>query len=78
MAQAISRKHASGRELISVCACIGNRFDLEMIAEVMERAIEQILPVFDSLINAGLIAAFKNTYRFHHDRIQEAALLAAR
>ncbi|MGC9194334.1 MAG: SpoIIE family protein phosphatase [Syntrophobacteraceae bacterium] len=73
MVQAIGRIPPAGREVITVCACIGNSFDLEIAAEVMERGIEEMLPVFDSLINAGLIAAFKNTYRFHHDRIQEAA-----
>ena len=73
MADKISRLPAAPRDLIEVCACIGNRFDVETLADTLERSSEDVLESMDELIKQGLISYSKDLYRFHHDRIQEAA-----
>jgi diguanylate cyclase (GGDEF)-like protein len=73
MAEKISRLPSDPRDLIQVCACIGNRFEIETLATVMERSIDEVLYTMDELIKQGLINYSNGLYRFHHDRIQEAA-----
>lgn len=69
----INRLDPETREVLKICACIGNRFDLDMIALMQGRSIDQILPKIRDAINEGLIGKTAHTYLFHHDRIQEAA-----
>ncbi|MDA8138979.1 MAG: AAA family ATPase, partial [Desulfobacteraceae bacterium] len=61
------------QETIKVCACIGNRFDLETLALITGRAMNKLLAGIDRLTQDGLIHRAGNLYRFSHDRIQEAA-----
>ncbi|MFA6009847.1 MAG: AAA family ATPase, partial [Desulfobacteraceae bacterium] len=60
-------------EIMKVCACIGNRFDLETLAIVLEDTIENILASMTTAIQEGLVILDGAMYKFHHDRIQEAA-----
>lgn len=73
MASKIARLPQASLEMIKVCACIGNRFDIPTLCAVTEQSIEEVFRVLDGLIDQGLINFSKNLYRFHHDRIQEAA-----
>ena len=69
----INRLSPETREVLKICACIGNRFDLDMIALMQEKSIDQVLPGIREAINEGLIGRTSRNYVFHHDRIQEAA-----
>ena len=59
--------------LLKIGACIGNRFDAETIASLTGNPLEEILSTLDTLILEGFIHRKGDLYRFHHDRIQEAA-----
>lgn len=59
--------------VLKVCACIGNRFDLETIATILEASIEKTLNDISEAISQGVIHEVGDMYEFHHDRIQEAA-----
>jgi diguanylate cyclase (GGDEF)-like protein len=61
------------REILKVCACIGNRFDLETLSIVLEKTIEEVLADITAAIQEDLVSLYGNIYKFHHDRIQEAA-----
>jgi histidine kinase len=61
------------QDMLKVCACIGNRFDLELISEITDKPIEKVLDDISLAIDEGLISLISGIYRFHHDRIQEAA-----
>ncbi|HON59488.1 MAG TPA: serine/threonine-protein kinase PknK, partial [Smithella sp.] len=73
MAQKISSLPEKTRDTLKVCACIGNRFDLETLSIVLEKKIEEALADLSTAIQEGLVSLFGNMYKFHHDRIQEAA-----
>jgi len=72
MAEKIARLPGDQLELIQVCACVGNRFEIETLSAAMDRPIDAILHVMDKLIQQGLINYGHGMYRFHHDRIHEA------
>lgn len=61
------------REILKICACIGNRFDLETISIVNKISIDEVLRYLISAIDEGLVYQDGDLYRFRHDRIQEAA-----
>ncbi len=73
MASKITRLSRECRELIEVCACMGNRFDIDTLATISDTSVYEILFTMDDLITQGLINYSGKLYRFHHDRIQEAA-----
>jgi len=73
MADKLRQLTAEARELIGVCACIGNRFGLESLASAAGRPISDILPLIDRLVLDGFIIARHRQYHFSHDRIYEAA-----
>jgi len=63
------------REVLTVCAAIGNRFDLETLAFILEKTIDETLEDLTAAMEEGFLgfSAQKELYVFHHDRIQEAA-----
>jgi diguanylate cyclase (GGDEF)-like protein/PAS domain S-box-containing protein len=64
---------AAAQELLEVAACLGNTFDLDMLALVtrhsQEEAGQRLAPAF----NQGLLARTDDRCKFLHDRIQQAA-----
>lgn len=61
------------RKTLKVCACMGNRFDLETVSTVLEKTIEDVLSDISVLINEDLVSLYGDIYKFQHDRIQETA-----
>lgn len=59
--------------ILKTSACIGNFFDLEILAVMMNQPMDTTLNDLGKTIEAGLIFQSEDSYRFHHDRIQEAA-----
>lgn len=73
MAQKISKLSEEGREILKICSCIGNRFDLETLAIITDEKIDSTLSKLTEVIEEGLVHRTGQLYHFHHDRIQEAA-----
>lgn len=73
MAQKISSLSEQNREILKICSCIGNRFDLESLAEIQGASIDKTLLSLIEAIEEGFINFTGSFYAFHHDRIQEAA-----
>ncbi len=73
MADIISTLREKSLNLIKICSCIGNRFDLETLSIVSEKPIEETLADLTETIEKGLVSLDGDTYKFHHDRIREAA-----
>jgi diguanylate cyclase (GGDEF)-like protein len=73
MAGKISSMPKCVLETLKVCSCIGNRFDLETLATACEKTIDAMLTDLTVVIQENLVCLQGALYRFHHDRIQEAA-----
>ena len=73
MAEKISHFPKKTQDILKICACIGNRFDLESLSVVSGKTIDETLADLTSAIQEDMISLHGNLYKFHHDRIQEAA-----
>lgn len=61
------------REALRLAACLGNRFSLRTLAQVLERSLDD---TFSDLLQAqasGMLCTLGEEVQFAHDRIQEAA-----
>ncbi|MEH2413704.1 AAA family ATPase [Nostoc sp.] len=67
------------QQVLKLASCIGNRFDLEILAIVGEQSIEETANALIEAILRGLIISIEpdesveKKYRFYHDRVQQAA-----
>ncbi|MEH2060244.1 MAG: AAA family ATPase [Nostoc sp.] len=67
------------QEVLKLASCIGNHFDLEVLAIVGEQSIEETANALVEAILRGLIISIESdetvdkNYRFYHDRVQQAA-----
>ena len=59
--------------VLKVAACIGNRFDIDLLAAVNEKTGENTFKAISDAIGKGFVVFSENSYSFLHDRIQEAA-----
>ncbi|MBN1363622.1 MAG: diguanylate cyclase [Syntrophaceae bacterium] len=73
MAGKIGKLSTDTQEALKICACIGNRFDLETMASVLSISVDQALHDLTEAVNEGMVSRIGNLYVFHHDRIHEAA-----
>ncbi|MDY6905913.1 MAG: AAA family ATPase [Thermodesulfobacteriota bacterium] len=73
MAEKIVELPETTRETLMRGACIGNTFNLEILAAVMETHINAILDHLSPALNAGMIYFSGDKGAYLHDRIQEAA-----
>jgi len=73
MLDRIARLPEDARQVLKICACIGNRFELETVAVIIDRSLDETLSLLGITLNETLISAESSLYRFFHDRIQEAA-----
>ena len=73
MTQKIEKFKKSARDILKICACIGNRFDLETMATIYRKPIGETLADINDAIEEGLVYLDEDEYKFLHDRIQEAA-----
>ncbi len=58
--------------MLTICSCIGNRFDLETLSIVSDQSITDVLACLTPAIDAGLVYFYNDMCHFLHDRIQEA------
>ncbi|MFW5908723.1 MAG: ATP-binding protein, partial [Desulfosalsimonas sp.] len=73
MAEKIRRLPAGPLEVIKICACIGNRFDVRNLAEVAQKSVDDMVEAMEFLLEEGFFTRRGLFYAFQHDRIQEAA-----
>ncbi len=86
MSHKIQRLSPQTQRVLTLAACVGNRFDLETLATVSEQSAEAAFAGLRQALDEGLVlasASFKLTspqgdaeehvYEFLHDRVQQAA-----
>ena len=76
------------RHVLKVAACMGDRFGLHLLAEVLQKAPQAVAQQLDGALQSGLVVPLAGAYRyageqgsaetnieykFAHDRVQEAA-----
>lgn len=73
MADKIAKLPESTLEILKISACIGNRFDIETLSDVLKKSMDEILSDLKTAIDEGYVRHVGDMLLFHHDRIQEAA-----
>jgi predicted ATPase/signal transduction histidine kinase/tRNA A-37 threonylcarbamoyl transferase component Bud32 len=74
MAGNLHQLPVSSRHLLSLAACVGNSFSLEMLAIISGREVDEAEQGLEpALLEGLLVCSAPEQYRFLHDRIQQAA-----
>jgi PAS domain S-box-containing protein len=68
-----SRMPADTQDALKQLACLGNSADFTMLKMIYGDANEELEPQFWDAVLAGLVLRSDDSYRFLHDRVQEAA-----
>ncbi|HVQ12534.1 MAG TPA: serine/threonine-protein kinase PknK, partial [Vicinamibacterales bacterium] len=71
----LKRLPAASQEALKELACLGSGADVATLATVRESSEEETESAFRDAVQAGLVIRLEGTYRFAHDRVQEAAYL---
>jgi len=69
----LARLHEATRTAVQHLACLGNSAEVGTLSLVSGRTETEIHSVLEEAVRAELIERRENSYRFIHDRIQEAA-----
>ncbi len=60
--------------ILDHCACMGNRFTVEEVAQVLDFRIDELFEALKSVLSLGLLLENKSDLQFVHDRVQESVL----
>ena len=73
MVRKLTRLVPETQNALQQLACLGNSAQFTMLGMVCQDSLEQLHAHLAEAVAAGLISRFKESYRFLHDRIHEAA-----
>ena len=73
MAGKLLRLSVWAQDALKLAACLGSRLDLETLAVVAKRPAAELREALEEAVREGLILRQGGTYRFLHDRVQQAA-----
>ncbi|XYI04115.1 AAA family ATPase [Sorangium sp. So ce1128] len=73
MAGKLLRLSVPTQDALKLAACLGNRLDLDTLAVVAKRPAAELREALEEAVREGLILCRGGTYRFLHDRVQQAA-----
>ncbi|XYH97361.1 AAA family ATPase [Sorangium sp. So ce1128] len=73
MAGKLVRLSVPAQDAFKLAACLGNRLDLDTLAVVAKRPSAELCEALEEAVREGLILCQGGTYRFLHDRVQQAA-----
>ena len=73
MVRKLARLDPEAQRALKQLACLGNSAELTMLGVVYQDAMEQMHAQLAEAVRAGLILRLRDSYRFLHDRVQEAA-----
>ncbi|WP_257458561.1 GAF domain-containing sensor histidine kinase [Archangium lipolyticum] len=73
MLATIRRLPERTQRLLKVAACLGHQVDLPLLAALVHRPVGDTAGALRSAIQEGLLIPQNTTYRFAHDRVQQAA-----
>ncbi|MCP4130134.1 MAG: AAA family ATPase [bacterium] len=73
MSKKISSLEEETQAILKTCACLGNRFNLEIVSLVTDKPVEEVIPGLRNAVKENLFIGLDNWFSFSHDRIREAA-----
>jgi predicted ATPase len=73
MVRMITRLAPETQNALKQLACLGNSVELTILRRVHQDSMEHLQAQLAEAVGAGLILRTKDSYRFLHDRVQEAA-----
>ena len=73
MGRKLSNLSTETKSVLKLAACIGSRFDIDILTTVNEKSEEETFAAISDAINRDFIVFAEHSYRFIHDRVQVAA-----
>lgn len=73
MAKQLKKLPLLTQKVLTLAACVGNQFELATLSIIYKQPLEETTEVLKPALKEGLILPQGETYKFLHDRVQQAA-----